>query len=343
MIQLQTQGNSFMKTNSLLVTLGAFAFALSGCAAEIEEDGKEPVVENAAHALTLSGATATWRYISTPSLASRIAADSYGYVWALNDDHALYRSYGGLAWTYLGYPGAAEDISAQENYGSIYALNWDKAFYRNSPRGLDSEWAYLDYPYAAIRIGAIGTTATALNGDGTVWKWNNGWTHVKTFLGATDVDGGQVGSTGAIRWFVLKDGDVSFTNGSDDTLTNFQLVVGGVRKSVRDIAAGNSTVIWALTDERELYRGTFAETACTDGVDNDMSGSYDGYDSTCTSVLAQNLCNYYARSGDFCLDRRSASAATLVTCSGTSVSSVRTSDVCNWVGSGGSDYLSVIW
>jgi hypothetical protein len=177
---------------------------------------------------------------------------------------------------------------------------------------------------------------SALNFDDKVYTYDNYtevWTYKATFTGATEV--AKAGS----RWFVVVGGNVNFTSGNSLALTSFPIMVGGLKQNVRDVSAPAPDLVFALTENRELYKAAFTEVACTDGVDNEGDSRADGYDSDCYASLGASLCSQVASSGNFCISRLGVPSNALAVCNGSTLVSTYAGDWCNEVGSGGSDYL----
>lgn len=338
------------KLNPCFVVLASlFSMSLVGCADVDVTNSEGESVTAAEQALTVNGQTVNWTYVGNPSDANRIAAcrDYPNTVYALNDDYTLYRGNGtDSGWSYRGYPWAARDIACTD-LDWVWALNQDKSFYYNVSAGSDGHWVYEGTAGYAEHFGT-GYMITALNNDDKVYSYDNGtkaWTYRATFSGATEVSCAAIGNTWMRRWFVVKGGTVYFTTGNSTALTAFPLNVGGVTKTIRDVSAGTSDVVWALTEERKLYKATFKEVNCRDGVDNDSDGSADGRDANCLATLAASTCSTFNAGGgnnrSFCISRISPSSS-LVVCNGATVASTQTDDWCTQVGSGGSDYLGHI-
>jgi hypothetical protein len=104
-----------------------------------------------------------WTYVSTPGSANKIAGATalaifvpYGVLYALNDDHSLWRSSDGASWSYVGHPGGADRIAAAGGLMEtrLFALNYDKSIWLNWGDGCDSYWAPSGNLSAATEITA---------------------------------------------------------------------------------------------------------------------------------------------------------------------------------------------
>lgn len=348
------------------VPLIVVAFGVAACGGEVDlvPDGSrfeaatdsDAAREAVQSALTLNGMSVTWQLVGTPFAASKIAACAAGIVYALNNDATLYKGDGTDAnWVYQGNPWAARDIACREASGAwIWALNSDRKLFDNRSSGNDANWVFQTTASSAVQIGN-GRVLSALYSDGTVALYDSpskSWTAMETFSGATEASAARiglsgVGSTDRYRWFVVKDGDVYFTNGSSSALTALPIRTlsrppGGTKLAVRDVSAARSDEVWALTENRRLYRATFVEVDCTDGQDNDIDAVPDGYDSDCFEPLGRSLCARFGRSGNFCLSRADVRSNTIAQCSGLALVGTRTGNWCTEVGDGGSDMLGVI-
>jgi hypothetical protein len=335
-----------------VAVVSLFSVLIVGCAdVGVGDDGSDgAAVKAAEEALTVNGQTVTWTLVGNPSAANRIAAcqDYTNTIYALNNDYRLYRGNGtDSGWSYRGYPSAARDIACTSS-SWVWALNADKTFYYNVSSGSDSGWVYEGKAGYAEQFGT-GNMITALNYDDKVYSYDNyskAWTYRATFAGATEASSARIGNTTALRWFVVKGGTVYFTTGDSTALTAFPLVDGGVTKTVRDVSAAQSDVVWALTEERKLYKATFREISCTDNRDNDSDGLTDGFDNDCTAKLAASTCAQLNSGGGsdrrFCISRLGFGSNSLAVCNGTSVTSVETGNWCVQVGAGGSDYVGYL-
>jgi hypothetical protein len=103
--------------------------------------------------------------------AGYLASGASG-LYALNDDNSLWRSSSGAdgSWTRIGAPMQAARVGG--SMGGIYALNGNRTLYRGT--GSDTDWVYLDYPFAARVISDDGSVRSgalwALNDDQTLWR-----------------------------------------------------------------------------------------------------------------------------------------------------------------------------
>ena len=85
-----------------------------------------------------------------------------------------------------------------------------------------------------------------------------------------------------------------------------------------------------------LYKFTFSEASCSDGLDNDANGRTDGADPACRQPLADAYCKI--NTGDFCFDRISSFFTdALVHCPGAGQTAVIHPGACS-IGAFGSDY-----
>lgn len=99
---------------------------------------------------------------------------------------------------------------------------------------------------------------------------------------------------------------------------------------------GAGGTLFGLTTDAKVYRFRFAESNCTDGIDNDADGFSDAADSDCIGTLAQSYCSTHA-AGTYCLSRlpnASTLQPGLMTCG--SPFNVQLG-ACTPVGGGGSD------
>lgn len=308
-------------------------------------------VAQEAQPLSVGGMTVTWKLVGTPSQASQIAACMDGatdVVYALNNDYRLYRGNGTNAgWSYRGYPSAARDIACTQSSSNwIWAFNTDKKFYFNVYGGADASWTYEGTAPGAVQIGNA-SLLSALNGDGSVWTYDNAtkvWTHRATFAGATQASAARVGGSGAFRWFVVKGGDVHFTNGATTALTAFPVpgMVLGSKLKVRDVSSPRSDVVWALTESRRLYKAVFTETACKDGKDNDVDAMADGFEWDCVPSLAKEVCAKFNKTGNFCVSRLGIPSNALAQCTGSTLTAYKVGDWCTQVGAGGADTIGFV-
>jgi hypothetical protein len=335
--------------------LSGVALVGVSCGEGLENTPAETVaageVATTSEALSINGMTVNWHLIGSPSQASKIAACTGGVVYALNNDAALYKGDGSDSkWVYQGKPWAARDIGCTESSPTwIWAFNNDKKFYYNVYSGNDAKWVYEGTAGGAIQMGN-GGMLSALNGDGTVWTYDNAtkaWTHRATFTGATEASGARVGSTGKYRWFVVKNGDVQFTDGTSSVLTAFPIKTllpfpSGTKLAVRDVSAVSSDEVWALTESRKLYKATFIETACKDGKDNDVDSGPDGFDRDCFEPLGKEVCAAFNKTGTFCIDRIGVPSNTLARCNGSTLVTTQTGNWCTHVGAGGADTVGII-
>jgi hypothetical protein len=337
------------KTNPYLAIMSLVSMSIAGCA-DAESTGGEPeeVVKAAEEALIVNGQSVYWSYVGNPWAANRIAAcPNSNTIYALNDNYTLYKGNGtDSGWTYRGYPSAARDIACTGDTW-LWALNQDKKFYYNTRSGENGHWVFEGTAGYAEHFGT-GNMIAALNYDDRVYSYDNAtkvWTLRATFPGATEASSARIGSSGNLRWFVVKGGNVHFTTGASTALTAFPVTVGGVIKAVRDVSAPKSDVVWALTEERKLYKATFREVNCTDGVDNDSDGYADGMDDNCIATLAAATCAQLNSGGgnnrSFCINRLRPSNA-LAVCNGSTVASTQVGHWCTRVGSGGSDYVGYL-
>jgi hypothetical protein len=280
----------------------------------------------------------TWQKIGYPFNANKIAACPNSFpqvIYALNDDYSLWKGNGNdNGWTYRGYPGNARDISCTGS-SWIWALNSDKRFYYNVQSGNDTAWVYEGTAGSADQIGSS-DMLSALNVDDSVRTYDNStklWTYKATFPGATEV------ANAKNRWFVVVGGNVNYTSGSSLALTPIPITVGGVKQNVRDISAPAPDLVFALTENRELFKAVFTELSCTDGIDNDGDSLADGYDPDCQVPLGTSLCSLVAKSGNFCISRMGVASNMLAVCNGSTLVSTQGGGWCTTVGTGGSDYL----
>lgn len=322
----------YLKPLALATVSASFLLACGGV------EGDEALateLETSREALTLNGMTVNWQKVGYPSSASKIAACSSNVIYALNDDYTLWKGNGtNSGWSYRGHPGAARDIACTSD-SWIWALNADKKFYYNVYSGDDTKWVYEGTVGNTEQIGSA-SLLSALNLDDKVYTYDNytkAWTYKATFTGATEV------ANAGNRWFVVVGGNVNFTSGNSLALTSFPITVGGVKQNVRDVSAPAPDLVFALTENRELYKAVFTEVACKDGVDNDGDSRADGYDPDCYASLGASLCSQLATSGKFCLSRLGVASNALAVCNGSTLVSTQAGDWCTEVGSGGSDYL----
>ncbi len=311
------------------------ASLLLACGGMEGDESAATGLETSHEALTVNGMTVNWQKVGYPWAANKIAACGGDVIYALNNDYTLWKGNGtDSGWTYRGNPYAARDIACTSSTW-IWAINSDKTFYYNVYSGDDSKWVYEGTAGSAEQIGN-GTMLTALNFDDRVYTYDNAtkvWTYKALFSGATEA------SSAGSRWFVVVGGSVNFTSGSSLALTAFPIVVNGVTQTVRDVSAPSSDLVWALTENRELYKAVFKEVACQDGADNDGDSRADGYDSDCYAPLGATLCSQFAQSGSYCISRLGVASNALAVCNGSTLVSTSAGDWCNQVGSGGSDYL----
>lgn len=334
----------------LLSVLGA-----TGCGPDPDVEAEELVpadeLATTEEALTIDGMTVLWKYVGSPTQANKIAACKYGstdVVYALNNDYRLYKGDGtNTHWVYRGYPSAARDIACTSSSTSwIWAINFDKKFYFNVYSGADASWKYEGTASGAKQIGN-GGLLSALNNDGSVWTYDNAtkaWTYRAKFVGATEASAARIGGSGAYRWFVVKNGDVQFTNGVSTALTAFPITSGvpAIKLKVRDVSSPLSDEVWALTENRRLYKARFVETYCKDAKDNDVDGRKDGYDSDCVTPLGKEVCTKFHKTGNFCISRLGIPSNALAKCSGSTLVGTQVGDWCTQVGAGGSDTVGYV-
>ncbi|WP_437731379.1 hypothetical protein [Sorangium sp. So ce1335] len=332
---------------SMLLSL--LAAGLNGCAASESEDvdgalgaeGEGGEEEIGTAELALTGTTPVWTLVADPGNVYTMTATTTGELYALKWDHEVWLNRSGGAnwlWDYLSDPKYARDIAATGPYGSgsVYVLRFEQQLLKNSCGGGAGCWTHVDTPTDAAYIGG-GTSLLAVNVDDSVWRWNDAgrsWSRIGAFTGATEI------SVTSSRYWVLTENGRIF-HSADTRFGSFTElpVPDDIRGKIHDISASGNDVLWVHTDpwDDRLFKVTFPESNCKDGVDNDRDGASDGFDPDCTDQLGADVCRHFARDGDFCVNRLYPGHG-VVACDGRTYVAASWGE-CVQVGAGGRDHI----
>lgn len=285
---------------------------------------------------TTDGSDNGWQLVNWPIDADEIACDG-SYLFALNYDRNLYRasSSGAVVWSWMGRP-ASPSIWAQflrSGNGNIYATG-DPDPYDASARAVWTSYGGL------VWSNGVGFVQSPDEGKDATW--------VKRAVlglavhGVTGAGGGglQPGGTRAFG----SDGYHSLLYNdrllSSSSITNWHsLNSGGL--TFETISAGTSTALYGLTfTTKDLWKATFTEDNCYDGIDNDQSGGADAGDGTCRARVGGDYCAAH-QNGNYCYSRFWPSASGLLaTCASGQLVAVQGSLGCPCTLAGtGADYL----
>lgn len=337
--------------------LSAACSVQSGTEAEI---GSEDVATTQQPLLLADGFGVTWTKVGSPGGMNYLASCSPNVLVAQNDDGSIWtNSSGGIdsGWSWQSNRSTASAGIGCESVTSLYVMNSaaPKNMYRSYNWGFGG-WTFMDAPSGAQRIGSGGDKIWVINTNKDIYSgtspyngaWS-GWTYRGPGTHGTDADritGGKAALSSNYRVFTLNEytalwyNDKLLTSSSTANWKSFP--TGG--RSYDEIAAVSSTKLFALTTSRDLWRADVTEESCFDNIDNDNDGSKDGVDPDCKPEYAAAVCDNFG-TGKWCIGRVTSAptSSTLVTCSGTTVSSTATGDICTeTAANNGTDYLTVI-
>jgi len=294
------KSNSRKTAGLALIGIG---LALSACgtpgdqASRGENETISQVRQGIGGTFDLNGFRGTWTQVGHPYLAIKIATCGSQKLFALNDDFRLYANTTGgndAGWSYVSYPASAREIACDGK--ELFALNYDKNLYATTYSAdlrILNGFVWRGYPYNTGNISAGYDILVAHNLDRNMYTSDPSgsnlrgsdasWTSRALAHQASRVTAaGRVDpltNRRAVRGFALNDNDSLWYN---DTLLSgswTQLPASGI--ALAEISAAAANVVYALADNKDLWRLDLKEINCTDAADNDNDARIDAHDPDC--------------------------------------------------------------
>jgi hypothetical protein len=287
----------------------------------------------------------------------KIATCGHNIVIALNNNYEVW---------FNGSSGADNNWVAQlyvpQNTTSIacdgkelIAFRSDSTFWKyplnTAKNGLVATPTQIGADSDVVEIGSGTGTIWAVDHNASVWMGNgtnSGWAYEGSDSDITHITSG-INAQFYTRVFAWDNDNTTlwFNDGNASVYIDWSAwhpLPASSQFEPKEIAANSASDLYSLdATTNYLWHGTTIETACFDGVDNDLNGLTDADDPACWNTVGTQLC-LNVTSGNFCLSRLNAKYGgdELAVCNGGVLTRLEWGCVCNQSSTWGADTLECV-